>query len=306
MCIFCVQVLSDSQLLSSLTLSSTLIPLAMECFVAFGFMAVVAFMAPKKKVQEPTHSGKRSRGSDETLAALPELDKTNMLNQLKAARRRLLAKTSQNEEEDQAKSDLLDSYCKLSLRDPKKNDILKRWLGDKSCQWWANYAEETVVGVTTTSETFRGWGTKSLSSIKSRCLSCSVDFILHLIFFRYVVADILKMPHTAPELDAVCDEIPHDDQWSIEDPIERGYAKAGLKRYSLTHVRLMVEKISNEEANKQTLSMTKEAKAANKSSISLVLNPGVGSGSLPAIKEEVVGWNGFKNVLTMLKSGKGM
>ena len=68
----------------------------------------------------------------------------------------------------------------------------------------------------------------------------------------------------------------------------------------------MLEKISNEESNKQTLSMTKEAKAVNKSSISLVLNPAAGSGSLPAIKEEVAGWNGFKNLLTMLKSGNGV
>jgi hypothetical protein len=104
----------------------------------------------------------------------------------------------------------------------------------------------------------------------------------------------LKIPHTAPELDAVCDEIPHDDQWCLDDPIERGYAKAGLKRFSLTHVRLMVEKISNQEENKQSLTMTKEAKAASKASISLVLNPASGSNALPAIKEEVAGFNGSR------------
>lgn len=173
----------DPKLLSSFTVALILILFAMECFVAFGLMAAVALMAPKKKAQEPPSSGKRARQDIEPAAGGNDGDKTNMLNQLKAAKKRLLSKTSLNEADDQAKSDLLDSYCKLSLRDPKKNDILKKWLGDKSCSWWANYAEETNVGVTTTSETFRGWGTKSLSSIKSRGSNCLVDFFVIHVFF---------------------------------------------------------------------------------------------------------------------------
>lgn len=150
----------------------------MECFAAFGLMALVAFMAPKKDSRLAQRPGKRGRAEEVEAQVGGELDKTNMLNQLKAAKRRLSSKTSLNEQEDQDKSDLLDSYCKLSLRDPKKNEILKKWLGDKSCSWWASYAEETSTGITTTSETYNGWGTKCLDSIKSKYLSFSFFFYI--------------------------------------------------------------------------------------------------------------------------------
>lgn len=116
----------------------------------------------------------------------------------------------------------------------------------------------------------------------------------------------MKIPHDSIHLDTVCDEIPHDDQWNLEDPIERGYAKAGLKRFSLARVRLMVEKRLHQETNKQTLVLSKEAKAMKNSAMVSVLNPASGSNNPPAIKEEVLGWNGFQNVMCLLKSGKGL
>ena len=136
---------------------------AMECFVAFSFMALVAMMPPKKQAKEKP--AKRGRDEDQESNFSETADKTNMLNQLKAAKRRLSMKTSVDEESDQFKSDLLDSYCKLSLRDPKKNEILKKWLNDKSCSWWASYSETTTVGTTWSHDTFKGYGTKCLSCL---------------------------------------------------------------------------------------------------------------------------------------------
>ena len=152
----------------------------MECFIAFSLMGLVAMMAPKKLPQ----GGKRARVDDTTLSLEEPGDKTNMLNQLKAAKRRLSQKTSVDEEGDQAKADLLDEYCKLSLRDPKKNEILKKWLGDKSCQWWASYAESTNVGTTKSHDTFTGYGTKWLSCI------CFV-FFYFFDFVKCIIACVL-------------------------------------------------------------------------------------------------------------------
>lgn len=274
---------------------------AMECFIAFSLMGLVAMMAPKKLSQ----GGKRAR-DDETPALEESGDKTNMLNQLKAAKRRLSQKTSVDEEGDEAKSALLDEYCKLSLRDPKKNDILKKWLGDKSCQWWASYAESTTVGTTKSHDTFQGYGTKWLSCI------CFVFFyflillsVSLLVSCRYVVADILKIPASSIDLDSVCSELPHDFDWDMEDPVEKGYAKAGLARFDLAKVKLMVEKVSHNETKNQLLQMSKEGKSLKSSAISLCFNTSSGSGSTPMIKEEIVGWNGFQNLLTLIKSGKG-
>ena len=90
-----------------------------------------------------------------------------------------------DEESDQFKSDLLDSYCKLSLRDPKKNEILKKWLNDKSCSWWASYAETTTVGTTWSHDTFKGYGTK--------WLSCICVVLLYFDFYWCMIACFLKV-----------------------------------------------------------------------------------------------------------------
>ena len=134
----------------------------MECFVAVSMLALVVHMAPKKASDG---GGKKRKPEAECVDVSDAQDKTNMVNQLKAARKRLQSKTSFSVEEDQAKSELLESYCKLSLRDPKKNEILKKWLGDKSCAWWATYSEQISAGRTTSSESFDGYGTKPLVSI---------------------------------------------------------------------------------------------------------------------------------------------
>jgi len=120
-----------------------------------------------------------------------------------------------------------------------------------------------------------------------------------------VAADILKMPSNSVDLDAVCSELPHDFDWNLEDVVEKGYAKAGLARFDLAQVRLMVEKVTKAETQNQLLSMSKEGKSQKSSSISLCFNPSSGSSATPMIKEEVVGWNGFQNLLTLIKSGKG-
>jgi hypothetical protein len=101
-------------------------------------------------------------------------------------------------------------------------------------------------------------------------------------------------------------ELPHDFDWNLEDPVERGYSKAGLARYDLGQVKLMVEKVSHHEIQNQMISMSKEGKSMKSSAISLCFNPSSASSSTPMIKEEVVGWNGFQNIMTLLKSGKGI
>ena len=55
-------------------------------------------------------------------------------------------------------------------------------------------------------------------------------------FFRYEVADLLKMPHNAPELDAILSVLPSDDQWDENNMVEKGYKKANMPRYHLDKI----------------------------------------------------------------------
>ena len=45
------------------------------------------------------------------------------------------------------------------------------------------------------------------------------------------MAEICKLPVDSPEMAAILKELPADDDWDEEVGIERGYKKAGLKRF---------------------------------------------------------------------------
>lgn len=70
------------------------------------------------------------------------------------------------------------------------------------------------------------------------------------------MADLVKLPVDSPELQTILLEIPHDDGWDMSIPLERGYAKAGLSRYSLEAVKALTS-TKSEESYKEEIGHTK-------------------------------------------------
>ena len=76
--------------------------------------------------------------------------------------------------------------------------------------------------------------------------------------YRYDVAKLLNVdPKEQPEiLEAILSELPSDEDWNLEVAVQRGYAKAGLKRYKIDHS-LLTESRRN-EGQKEMMSATTE------------------------------------------------
>lgn len=76
--------------------------------------------------------------------------------------------------------------------------------------------------------------------------------------YRYDVAKLLGVdPKEQPEiLEAILSELPSDEGWNLEVAVQRGYAKAGLKRYKIDHSLLAENRRS--EGQKDMMSATTE------------------------------------------------
>ena len=125
----------------------------MEYIIAsFVLMSGVVFMAPKK-VAVPKKKATKPE-------APARQDVSNLINQLKAARTRIGQKTSMKEDEDKNKVAVLAKYESLSLRDPRKKEILAKWINDKSCSWYGVWAQTEFTTTSSASEQYDGFGTK--------------------------------------------------------------------------------------------------------------------------------------------------
>lgn len=70
------------------------------------------------------------------------------------------------------------------------------------------------------------------------------------------MADLVKLPVDSPEMQTILAELPHDDQWDMSIPLERGYAKAGLSRFSLEAVKALTS-TKSEDSYKESVGHTK-------------------------------------------------
>ena len=145
-------------------------------------------MSPKKKAAPPaeeaptpkvtpakkeTPAAKRARLATELEAEKETQEQATILKRQQA----LLSATCGRDTANQEQKALLTNYRALEHRDPKKQELLKRFLNDKKCQWWQ---EMSRVSVDTSKEQrvgLKGYGTRLLiSSIVFRCS----EFRLHL------------------------------------------------------------------------------------------------------------------------------
>lgn len=152
-------------------------------------------------------------------AAQDKKDMSNMLTTLKKA-------TSAEKEKVQ----LLEIYQSLPRFSEEKLKLLKQWKLDKSCKWIGQYQESRALTNTTSESIQDGFATKYLD--------CKYFILDAFIFFcsaisRYQVAELCKLPVDSPEMAAILKELPADDDWDESIGIERGYKKAGLKRFDV-------------------------------------------------------------------------
>lgn len=71
------------------------------------------------------------------------------------------------------------------------------------------------------------------------------------------MAELVKLPVESAELGAILAELPQDDKWDLEIPLERGYSKAGLVRYHLEGVKALTSTKAEEPYSEQ-LSQSKQ------------------------------------------------
>ena len=73
------------------------------------------------------------------------------------------------------------------------------------------------------------------------------------------MAELLKLPVDSDELKVILKELPQDDKWDINVPVERGYSKAGLVRYHLEGVKALEDSYTEEVSHSKAGSVQKAA-----------------------------------------------
>ena len=135
------------------------------------------------------------------------------------------------------RSAVLAKYKSLDRFDKEKAAILEKFRLDKSCKWWGTYAKESKKEASNEDACLTGFGT------------------------MFMVADALKMPYDHPLLTDILQELPQDDKWEMEDPMERIYAKKGLVRYHLEGVKEFTKHTKKDVESETATSSTDAVKS---------------------------------------------
>jgi hypothetical protein len=73
------------------------------------------------------------------------------------------------------------------------------------------------------------------------------------------------MPAESEHFKTTIQDFPCDDDWNKENPLEKGYAAAGLKRYNLDNVWLTYQQLVHTEQEKEELGASKGQNASSSS-----------------------------------------
>jgi len=123
---------------------------------------------------------------------------------------------------------------------------------------------------------------------------------------RFEIAAKLCMNEDSPILKEILKQMPSDMDWKESSPIESIYKKLGLQRYSLSGLAKWVEKGTIET---ETEKLTTNASGGTQSTSLRSLSGGSSSSTdgqgTCVIKVENPVLQEFKQVITVLKSGKG-
>ena len=186
-------------------------------------------MAPKKN---------QTRLSTNTSEAKIEAARVAAAEQKKKDQSALIGALKKTSKEGAA--EVLDAYQKLGRFDAEKNAILQKYINDKTISWMNSYLEEKKFVQSEVQE-----GAEGHTSQRG-------------------VAKLLGMSADDPALAAIVGEAPCDEDWGSENAIERGFKKAGLKRYKLSYMDGLIKETSMKE---ESSSMSSEANLKNKKAL---------------------------------------
>ena len=113
----------------------------------------------------------------------------------------------------QAQKEMLAEYKALGLRDANKRALCTKYFGDKSAGWFPTWKENFTKSKVQTQTCESGW------------------------LPAFMVAEKLGLKEDSPVFEAILSELPCQDasEWSDNVPLERGFKKAGLKRYGYSN-----------------------------------------------------------------------
>ena len=174
-------------------------------------------MAPKRSLEVT------NRLSSKTTEAKAAAAKALAAEQKKKDQSALLGALKATRQEGAA--ELLEMYKGLGRFDGEKNVILQKYINDKSLGWINAYVEEKKFVQKETQEGAEGFTT------------------------LYGMAKLLGMSSEDPALRQILEEVPSDDLWDEGNALERGFKKAGLKRYKLDYIDGLVKKTNSKEAS---------------------------------------------------------
>ena len=116
------------------------------------------------------------------------------------------------------------------------------------------------------------------------------------------------MPVESGDFQALVATFDSDEHWDKSNPLEKGYAAAGLKRYNLDNIWRSYAEVTFEEKEKEELTATKGSNSASSQNIvALALGDGPGDGGDPCkVKKENPLHDTLKEQLPYLKTGKSV
>ena len=221
-------------------------------------------MAPKRTLEVTNRlSSKTTEAKAAAAKALAaeqkKKDQSALLGALKATRK-------------EGAAELLETYKGLGRFDGEKNVILQKYINDKSLGWMNAYVEEKKFVQKETQE-----GAEGFTSLHG-------------------VAKLLGMSSADPALSRILEEVPSDDLWDEGNALERGFKKAGLKRYKLDYIDGLIKKTSSKE---DSSAMSSEAHLKDKKA--LVNAPSSSSGD---VKIEMASFVVLKNDSKIIAMGE--
>ena len=203
-------------------------------------------------------------------------DQMNFVNQLGA--------TSPADPKYAEKVKALETYKSMSFWDPRKKELVSKWLTNKGCDWINTFEQ------TTSLET-----EKVKTELNGKCT-------------KFQIAKELGLTSEDDKgvLDEILAEIQCDDDWDESKPLERAFKKAKLKRYHFEFTDFEKSKKRDKKSERFTSSKDSKGKQSVVEALGEALSAGTSSasGGEPQVVISHPEYIELRNELSILSTGE--
>ena len=125
-----------------------------------------ATQVDKKQKKDDNNDDSKKDGEDKDKERDKEdrKDMNNLINQLKAAKKRI--EQGKPNPGDEQKVEAMGFWNSLERIDQKKHEILNKWRQDKSFNWWQTYQKTQSVENIKEKEKMEGYGTRPFLTVE--------------------------------------------------------------------------------------------------------------------------------------------